>query len=150
MVMTREQLLATIDTAQVRAAIGRAEDRTSGEIVVSLSPLFWGSVEKAARRAFTRLGVAETRQRNGILFFIVPSRSRFVILGDRGIHEKAGQELWDSVAGHLTEHFKKGQYTEGLVQAIEEVGEQLAAHFPYDPKTDINELPDDIDVGGHP
>jgi uncharacterized membrane protein len=148
--VTREQLLQTIDGGRLREAIARAEDRTSGEIVVSLSPFFWGSVEKAAQRAFTRLGVADTRQRNGILFFIVPSRSRFVILGDRGIHEKAGQPLWDSVAGHLSEHFRKGEYTEGLVQAIEEVGEQLAVHFPYDPTTDINELPDDIDVGGHP
>jgi uncharacterized membrane protein len=147
--VTREQLLQAIDGAKVSAAIARAEDQTSGEIVVSLSPLFWGSVEKAARRAFMRLGVTETRQRNGILFFIVPSRNRFVVLGDQGIHEKVGQRLWDSVAGHLTAHFKKGQYTEGLVQAIEEVGEQLAAHFPYDPKTDINELPDDIDVGEH-
>jgi len=150
MVMTRTQLLQSIDSVRVREAIANAERRTSGEIVVSVSPLFWGSVEKAARRAFDRLGVAQTRQRNGVLFFIVPSRQRFVVLGDQGIHEKAGQELWNRVAARLTEHFRSGNFTEGLVQGISEVGEQLAAHFPYDPSSDVNELPDDIDFGGHP
>jgi uncharacterized membrane protein len=149
MVMTREQLLEAIDMDRVRKAIEDAERRTSGEIVVSISPLFYGSVEKAARRAFTRLGVAGTRQRNGILFFIVPSRHRFVVLGDQGIHEKAGQELWDKVAAHLSEHFRAGEFTEGLVQGIEEVGEQLSAYFPYDASTDLNELPDDVELGGH-
>ena len=150
MVMTREQLLNAIDTARVREAISRAEDRTSGEIVVSLSPFFWGSVDNAARRAFVRLGISQTRQRNGVLFFSVPARGRFVVLGDSGIHDRAGQQLWEKVAAHLERHFKQKLYTEGLVLAIEEVGEQLAAHFPYDPATDVNELPDDIDIGEHP
>jgi hypothetical protein len=28
------------------------------------------------------------------------------------------------------------------------VGEQLAAHFPFDPTTDVDELADDVDFGG--
>jgi len=147
MVMTREQLLHSIDSKRVREAIEHAEQRTSGEIVVSVSRLFWGSVEKAARRAFARLGVDKTRQRNGILFFIVPSRQRFVVLGDEGIHAKAGQELWDKVVARMSEQFRAGDFTEGLVRGIAEVGEQLAAHFPYDAATDVNELSDDIDFG---
>jgi uncharacterized membrane protein len=47
----------------------------------------------------------------------------------------------------MAEHFRKGEFTEGLVAAIEEAGRQLAAYFPCDPSTDINELPDDIDFG---
>ncbi len=148
MVMTRQQLLHSINSARVREAIAQAEKRTSGEIVVSVSPLFWGSVDKAARRAFNRLGVGNTRERNGVLFFIVPSRRRFVVLGDQGIHDKAGQELWNRVVARVTDCFRSGDFTEGLVRGIGEVGEQLAEHFPYDPATDRNELPDDIDFGG--
>ena len=147
MVMTREQLMQSIDSRRLHEAIEQAEHRTSGEIMVSVSPLFWGSVEKAARRAFDRLGVHNTRQRNGVLFFIVPSRQRFVVLGDEGIHAKAGQELWDKVVARMSEHFRAGDFTTGLVQGIAEVGEQLAVHFPYDPATDVNELSDDIDFG---
>jgi uncharacterized membrane protein len=149
MVMTRTQLLEAIDSKRLRDAIEEAERRTSGEIVVSVSPLFWGSVEKAARRAFGRLGVHKTRQRNGVLFFIVPSRQRFVVLGDEGIHAKAGQDLWNSVVARMSEHFRAGDFTTGLVQGIAEVGEQLAAHFPYDSSTDVNELSNDIDFGEH-
>jgi uncharacterized membrane protein len=100
-----------------------------------------------AERAFVRMGMSRTKLRNGILFFIVPARRRFAVLGDEGIHAKVGQEFWDAVAGRLGEHFRKGEFTAGLVAAIGEAGEQLAAHFPYDPETDVNELPDDIDFG---
>jgi uncharacterized membrane protein len=147
MVMTREQLMQSIDSRRLHEAIEQAERRTSGEIVVSVSPLFWGNVENAAKRAFNRLGVHNTRQRNGVLFFIVPSRQRFVVLGDEGIHSKAGQELWNKVVARMSEHFRAGDFTTGLVEGIAEVGEQLAAHFPYDPATDVNELSDEIDFG---
>ena len=150
MVMTRRQLLKSIDSEQVKTAITHAEDQTSGEIVVSVAPFFWGSVEKAARLAFVRLGVTQTKARNGVLFFIVPSRRSFAVLGDQGIHEKVGQEFWNDVAAHLTESFREGNYTEGLVRGIAEVGRQLAAHFPYDPSTDVNELSDDVDFGRQP
>jgi len=149
MVMTREQLIESIDSRRLREAIEEAERRTSGEIVVSVSPVFWGNVENAAHRAFTRLGVHNTRQRNGVLFFLVPSRHRFVVLGDEGIHKKAGQDLWNKVVARMSEHFRAGDFTAGLVQGIAEVGEQLASHFPYDSATDVNELSDDIDFGDH-
>jgi uncharacterized membrane protein len=138
--MTRHQLLKSIDGDRIKAAIEQAEQQTSGEIVVSVAPFFWGSVEKAARRTFSRLGVTRTQARNGVLFFIVPSRRLFVVLGDQGIHEKVGQQFWDDVAAHLSEEFHEGHFTEGLVRGIAEVGNQLAAHFPYDRSTDINEL----------
>jgi uncharacterized membrane protein len=147
MVMTRKQLMRAIDDARVKATIEQAERQTSGEIVVSVASFFWGSVHKAARHTFTRLHVSRTAARNGVLFFIVPSRRMFVVLGDQGIHEKVGQEFWERVASHLTEHFRDGEFTEGLVHGIEEVGRQLAAYFPYDRSTDTNELSDDIDFG---
>src|SRR5262245_41693580 len=135
MVMTRQQLLKVIDSERIKAAIEQAEHQTSGEVVVSVSSFFWGNVEKAARRAFGRLGVTRTRARNGVLFFIVPSRRRFIVLGDQGIHEKVGQEFWNAVASQVSEQFRTGDFTEGLVRGIAEVGRQLAAHFPYDRTT---------------
>lgn len=147
MVMTRKQLLRTMDSVRIKEAIAQAERRTSGEIVVSVAPLFWGNVEKAADRAFTRMGMTKTRLRNGVLIFVVPSRRRFVVLGDNGIHEKVGQEFWQMVASHLENHFRVGEFTEGLLGAIGEIGEQLAVHFPYQGERDLNELPNEIDFG---
>jgi uncharacterized membrane protein len=93
------------------------------------------------------MNMHRTKERNGILFFIVPSRKRFVVLGDEGIHARVGQDFWESLAAHMSGHFREGEFTEGLVHGIREAGEKLAAHFPYDAATDVNELPDDIDFG---
>jgi uncharacterized membrane protein len=138
-------LLRLIDGAQIKEAIRQAEQRTSGEICVSVSRLFWGNIEKAADRALVRLGLTRTKQRNGVLFFVVPSRRKFVVLGDCGIHAKVGQEFWQKVAERVSERFRVGDFTGGLVQGIEEVGEQLASHFPYDAASDVDELTNEVD-----
>jgi uncharacterized membrane protein len=145
MVMTRKQLFRIVDREKVKEAIQKAELRTSGEICVSVASFFWGSVEKAANKAFARLGVARTKERNGVLFFIVPSRRKFVVLGDRGIHEHVGQEFWNRISEVVSVKFRTGDFTGGLIKGIEEIGEQLAAHFPYDPAMDKDELSDDVD-----
>jgi uncharacterized membrane protein len=144
---SRRRLMKTIDADRVKKAIEEAERETSGEIRVSVAPFFWGSVRRVAEKAFERLNMHKTKDRNGVLFFVVPSRKRFVILGDEGIHAKVGQDFWDSLAALVSEHFRKGEFTEGLVRGIEEAGLKLAAHFPYNAATDVNELPDDVDFG---
>jgi uncharacterized membrane protein len=88
-----------------------------------------------------------TAARNGVLFFIVPSRRRFVVLGDEGIQAKVGQEFWESVARCLSERFRKGEFTEGLLEAIATAGESLARHFPYEEGRDRNELGNEVDFG---
>lgn len=145
MVMSHRKMLRLIDRDRIKAAIQKAERRTSGEICVSVSRLFWGSIEKAADKAFGRLGMTQTKDRNGVLIFVVPSRRRFVVLGDEGIHAKVGQEFWRRVADRLSKRFREGDFTGGLVEGIEEVGEQLAAHFPYDSTADVDELTNDVD-----
>lgn|GEM_PF-68237 len=134
-----------VDRELVRQAIIAAELGTSGEIRVSLAPFFWGNVRKAAERAFVRLGMTNTRDRNGILFFVVPSRRAFVVLGDAGIHARVGQQFWDDLARILATHFKHAEFTAGLVAAISLAGEQLANYFPYQPDADKNELPNEMD-----
>ncbi len=142
----RARLLKKIDEDQVREAIRLAELKTSGEIRVSLSRFFWGRVEPVARRCFDRMMMKETKDRNGILFFVVPSRRRFHVMGDVGIHAMVGSAFWTELAAVLSARFRKGQFTEGLVEGIASAGEKLAAFFPYAGAADLNELPDDIDV----
>jgi len=136
--------MVRIDKNRIRQAIQKAERRTSGEICVSISPLFWGDVWKEAERAFDRLGMAATKDRNAVLIFLVPARHKFVVLGDRGISQKVSQEFWSRIARKLAERFAQGDFTGGLVAAIEAVGKRLARHFPY-LESDVNELPDAVD-----
>lgn len=141
----RPNWVVRIDETRIRQAIAEAEKRTSGEIRVSVSRFFWGAVRPVAEKAFHRLKMDETKDRNGILFFIVPSRRRFVVLGDEGIHLHAGSDFWTETAAALSGRFRKGEFTEGLIDGIRTAGECLASHFPYDRSRDVNELPDEID-----
>ena len=145
-VMHRRKLIKIIDPERIKQAIQSAEKLTSGEIRVSVSRFFWGRIRPAAERAFTRLGMAKTKDRNGILFFIVPARRRFVVLGDEGIHAKVGPDFWKDLAEAMSADFKKGRFQKGLINGIEEAGKRLSTHFPYNPRTDKNELPDDLDL----
>lgn len=134
------------DADAIRAAIEAAERGTSAEIRVSIAPLVVGNVETVARKAFDRLGMGNTHERNGVLIFVVPMRHRFHVLGDEGIHAKAGQELWDRAAALMQADFRRGDFTAGLVAGINEIGQALAQHFPAEGEHAVNELPNEVDL----
>ena len=141
---SRREWLRRIDTERIEQAIARAEARTSGEIRVSIAPLFVGDVQRTAEQAFVRLGMADTRERNGVLVFVVPARKKFAILGDEGVHARVGQAFWDELGALMSATFHDDRYTEGLVAVIDRIGERLAEHFPV-AAGDRNELPDTLD-----
>ncbi len=147
-ILGRRALIRKLDVPRIEAALKEAETRTSGEIRVSVAPLFWGGMEKEARLAFERLGMTNTAGRNGVLIFLCPSRKRFVVMGDEGIHQKVGQPFWEKVAQALSAKFKQGDFTGGLVDGIHTIGHELEVHFPHQGDKDVNELPDTVDFGG--
>jgi len=140
-----KKLARHVDSVAIEAAIAAAELRTSGQIRVSLAPHFWGDVRRTAERAFERMGMTDTAHRNAVLFFVVPGRRKFVVLGDAGIHEKVGQEFWETVTAAVAERFRAGDLTAGLVHGIHAVGEQLARYFPYEPGSGPG-LPNTVDL----
>ncbi len=144
--ITRSGLLKRLNPARIEEAIAAAEQGTSGEIRVSVATFFWGNVDKAAHRAFHRLGMHETRARNGVLVFVVPSRRRFSIVGDEGIHAKVGQAFWDAMRDAMAAAFAKGDFSEGLAEAVTTIGHELAKHFPVDTTDNPNQLTNTIDV----
>ena len=143
--MSRRSLRKCVDQVRVVEAIREAERVTSGEIRVSVAHFFWGDVEKTAGKAFHRLGMENTADRNSVLIFLVPSRKRFAIVGDTGIHEKVGQAFWHDVSACLSSHFRREAFTEGLVEGVRMVGDRLATHFPFAGEADRNEHSDDVD-----
>ncbi len=119
-----------LDEERVREAIINVEQSTDAPICVSVAPHFWGSIRRTAQRALKRQGLTRLPQRNAVLFFVVPSRREFVILGDAGAHQVLGQETWDAIAAGVQERFHAGNPTSGVIHGIEEVGRHLAQHFP--------------------
>ncbi len=129
--------------AEILAAIRKAEDNTSGEIRVHLESIIEGDVLDRSAWIFKKMKMHETAERNGVLFYLAVDNRKFAIIGDKGINEKVPENFWDSIKHTMEEHFRKGEFTEGLVRGILMAGIQLKEHFPFR-KGDVNELPDDI------
>jgi len=136
--------LPKIDHPRVVAAIGEAERQTSGEIRVVVSRRKIADPVAEAKKQFERLGMTKTRERNGVLILLAPRSRTFAVIGDTAVHEKCGDAFWTELAAAMTEYFKRGDFTAGLVHGIERAGALLAGHFPRR-ADDRNQLPDDVE-----
>jgi uncharacterized membrane protein len=142
--MRTKEFLSRLDHARIVQAIKNAEAQTSGEIRVYLQR---GELKEdsliAAQRQFQKLGMEKTRDRNGVLIFIAPRTQKFAVIGDEGVHQKCGDQFWQELVDKMRAHFQSQNFTEALVEAIDEAGKLLARHFPRGAQ-DQNELPDSI------
>jgi uncharacterized membrane protein len=144
--MTHKDFLAQLDQERIVKSIGDAERQTSGEIRVHIQPrVTGGELRFVAERTFERLGMTKTALRNGVLLFIASEERQFMLLGDKGIDESVPPGFWDEIAAKLTDRFKSGEFTDGIVEAIIAAGEQLKQFFPRR-DDDIDELSNEIDV----
>jgi uncharacterized membrane protein len=141
----QKEFLEKLDQDRIIKAIQNAEEQTSGEIRIHVQPKSGSDIRKFAERTFERLGMTKTALRNGVLLFIASEENRFTILGDRGIDQKVPAGLWDEIAAKLTIRFKNGEFTDGIVEAINAAGMHLKEYFPR-ATDDVNELPDQINV----
>lgn len=147
--MKHKEFVAALDQKAITEAIARTEAACSGEVRVHIQPRSWSKdIRNVAERTFERLGMAKTVERNGVLLFICSEEQKFVILGDKGIDEQVGPGFWNEIASKLTERFKHGEFTAGIIEALEQVGPSLSCHFPR-VAADINELTNEISISDH-
>lgn len=128
---------------RIRDAIIEAEDTTSGEIRVHIETRLSGNVLDRAAWIFKRIGMHETEERNGVLFYLAVTNKKFAVIGDHGINSRVPEDFWDSVKQTIEKDFSAGNFTGGLAEGILLTGRLLKQHFPVQ-KDDKNELPDDI------
>jgi uncharacterized membrane protein len=115
---------------RVLEAIRAAEVKTSGEIRVLVARHEAKDPVAAAQAYFDRLGMAKSPHRNGVLIFLAPRSKRFAVIGDKGVHEKCGDAFWTGLAEAMSERFRRGDLTDGLIHGIERAGDLLAQTFP--------------------
>lgn len=131
------------EETQIIKAIREAERRTSGEIRVHLESNAKGDILTAATRTFRLLGMHKTQARNGVLIFIAPERREFAIIGDQGINARVGEDFWQEERDLMQGHFQNGAFCTGICMVIQQIGEKLKLHFPYQ-DDDENELSDEV------
>jgi uncharacterized membrane protein len=139
------KFLSDVDLDVIQSAVIDAESRTAAEIRVHLDHRCPGDAMTRAVAVFERLGMHRTAGRHAVLVYVAISDRKLAVIGDRGIHERVGQEYWDRLVAAITAHFRAERPRDGFVQALGELGGVLARHFPRRPD-DVNELSDEVTI----
>mgnify|MGYP002631033772 FL=1 len=132
---------------KITGAIHDADLKTSGEIKVHIEehcpeddPI------ERAKEIFCLLSLDHTKLRNGVLFYLSIRDRQFAVLGDKGIYDAVGENLWEEERNLLYDYLHSGNTVEGLCLAISKAGDALQKHFPYQ-SNDVNEISNDISFG---
>lgn len=141
-----EAFLTQQEEQEIVSAIKTAETNTSGEIRVHIEASSDKEHYQRALEVFYLLKMNETKDRNGVLLYVAVTDKRFVIYGDEGIDNKVSENFWDSTKDTIQNHFKSGNFKQGIVNGILKAGEELKAHFPWQ-IDDENELSNEISKG---
>ena len=140
--MRTKQFLSKLEHKRIVEAVRAAEANTSGEVRVYIQRgNLKGDPLIAAQRKFHRLGLHRTADRNAVLIYVAPRAHKFAVVGDQAIHEKCGDDLWQQLIERMQQHFRNEKFSDALIEAIQETGKALVAHFPK--RSTSTELPDE-------
>jgi uncharacterized membrane protein len=138
------------DLNKIKDEVANVERTTSGEIRLSLREKrsFWEKLyqpHELAVKDFEKLGMADTKDKTGIMIFIIFGEKFYDVLADEGIYSKISNDTWNKLETKLTDEFSQGNFLQGILHIIERMGEVLSAEFPRE-SDDVNELPDEVVV----
>jgi len=100
-------------------------------------------VRRRAVMLFKTGGERRTIGRTGILIYLSMGEHRAEIMGDEAITAVTTPETWGEAMAALITDVKAGRPGDGIVAAVERIGDVLAEHFPKT-STDTNEIPDKL------
>ncbi|MCC6865924.1 MAG: TPM domain-containing protein [Ignavibacteria bacterium] len=119
----------------IQLAADEAEAKTIGEIVLSfrdkksfLEKLY--SNHELALKDFETLGVFKTKERTGVLIFLIFEENYYDIIADEGIYSKIPDEIWNKMEAKLKEEFRNKNYATGIKVLINAMSEVLTKEFP--------------------
>jgi uncharacterized membrane protein len=130
----------------ITAATRESEARQPGEICFAIEhslPIarLWRGLTPRERaiEVFAQLGIWDTRDKNGVLIYVLLADRDVEIVADRGI---AGvpQAEWEQCCRIMETHFREGLFRDGAVAGITTAAKVLARYAPGGPDAG-NELP---------
>lgn len=128
---------------EIERLISQAEKKTTGEIRVHIDNTCEIDAYQRGVEIFHELKMHETKERNGILIYLDFSHRKLALIGDIGIHEKVGNEFWESTKTELISKFKNNDFFDGVCKCVEILSDKLTAFFPSSEK-DSNELSNEV------
>ena len=98
-------------------------------------------VDGRAREVFFDNRIHHTAGGTGILIYVSLYERMAVILADRQVVEQITQPTLDQICHGLAGKVGRGQATEAICEALDELGSKLATLLPR-AEDDVNEVPD--------
>ncbi len=146
-----KKFLSNEDLNELKNEISKIESQTSGEIrlCLKLKKQFSErnlSHKEIALSEFYKLEINKTVDKTGVLVFVLFKDKIFEIIADEGINSKINQDKWDLITFQMKTEFSNGNFKQGLLKCLNEIGKVLIKEFPIK-KDDKNELPDEIVTG---
>lgn len=138
-----EDFLTTQEEEEIVLAIRQAERNTSGEIRVHIERTTELSHYNRTLEVFQTLQMFNTKKQNAVLIYVAVDDHKFVIYGDKGIDAVVPKNFWDTTKNKMQHHFKQGNFKQGIIDGVLQVGKELKEHFPWS-ETDTNELPNEV------
>ncbi len=138
-----EDFLTQTQEQQIVKAIRTAELHTSGEIRVHIENFTKKDTITRATEVFHYLKMDETKNQNGVLFYLAVADKKFAIIGDKNIDHKVPSNFWEQTKNGVIKEFKTTHFSSGLVKGILAIGKELKKYFPFE-EGDENELPNTI------
>lgn len=100
-------------------------------------------VSRRAAAAFLSEQIFDTRDRTGVLLFVALFEHQIRILTDRGLDDWIPEQDWQPIADRLTDDLRRGNRTQAIVRAIQEIGLLLIERGVARRTDDQNELDDE-------
>jgi uncharacterized membrane protein len=124
-------LTAIEDAVGASEKVHRAEIRVAIETALDLRALW--RIKSARQRAlevFTELEVWDTRERNGVLIYLLLAERDVEIVADSGFDGRVGASEWSRVCESIEREFALGHWRDGVLAGIEAVTVLLTREFP--------------------
>ncbi|MCH3881013.1 MULTISPECIES: TPM domain-containing protein [Tenacibaculum] len=138
-----EDFLSVEEEQEIVSAIRQAERNTSGEIRVHIERKTDKDHYERALEVFHMLKMFNTQQENAVLFYVAVDDHKFVVYGDKGIDVVVPKNFWETTKNTMQNHFKNGNFKQGIVDGVLSAGKELQTHFPWSIK-DEDELSNEI------
>lgn len=137
---------------RLKERIARSEKSHGGQIRLCIEGgLPWSylrrhaSSRERALMMFSKLRVWDTEHNNGVLIYLLLAERSIEIVADRGLNVHVQHAEWRQLIAGMAPALRKGQFEQGLAQAIDMVHSLAVRHAPRLLNADhgTNELADE-------
>jgi uncharacterized membrane protein len=135
--------------AAIAAAIADGERRHRAEVRLVVEPAlpFDAALDGIANRdraraLFAQYGVWDTEENCGVLIYVNLADHAVDIVADRNVGRRIADTEWQAVCRTMTDAYRRGDFADGTVAALNQLADLLQRHFPSDGSRP-NQLPDE-------